>query len=105
MEESGALTARYLFSNGDPEPLLAELNRLRQDLEGLFDAEFGEYLEALGKARTHLKETVHDFDARRLILHGLVEGARLEGRFTLPVDWRRRIEAALATVETKKPGK
>ncbi len=94
---------RLSISTSNASPTLS--SRLRQDLEGLFDAEFGEYLEALGKARTHLKETVHDFDARRLILHGLVEGARLEGRFTLPVDWRRRIEAALATVETKKPGK
>jgi len=93
---------RLSISTSNASPTLSR--RLRQDLEGLFDAEFGEYLEALGNARTHLKETIHDFDTRRLILHGLVEGAGLEGRFAVPADWRQRIEAALAATDIKKPG-
>lgn len=93
---------RLSISTSNASPTLSR--RLRQDLEGLFDAEFGEYLEALGNARAHLKETIHDFDTRRLILHGLVEGARLEGRFAVPADWRQRIEAALAATGIKKPG-
>jgi precorrin-2 dehydrogenase/sirohydrochlorin ferrochelatase len=89
---------RISVSTSNASPTLS--GRLRRDLEDLFDAEFGDYLEALGRARALLKEQVPDFASRRKILHSLVEGAHLEGQFHLPQDWRSRIEAA---VGTKKP--
>jgi precorrin-2 dehydrogenase/sirohydrochlorin ferrochelatase len=86
---------RISISTSNASPTLS--GRLRRDLEDLFDTEFGDYLEALGQARALLKEQVPDFASRCEILHSLVEGAHLEGRFHLPEDWRRRIEAAVCT--------
>lgn len=95
---------RLGISTSNASPTLS--GRLRRDLENLFDAEFADYLEALGQARALLKERVPDFAARREILHSLVEGARLEGQFHFPENWKSRIEAAVSTekaVSTKKP--
>jgi siroheme synthase (precorrin-2 oxidase/ferrochelatase) len=75
-------------------------SRLRQDLEGLFDTEFGEFLEELGHARVLLKELVPDFTSRRQVLRELVEGAGLQGHFQLPDNWRKRIDMALTMART-----
>jgi|TARA_B100000809_G_scaffold254752_1_gene292351 precorrin-2 dehydrogenase/sirohydrochlorin ferrochelatase len=92
---------RLSVSTSNASPTLSA--RLRSDLERLFEGDFSAYLKALGQARAHLKEVIPDFPTRRQILHGLVEGARLEGCFHVPVDWRERIDAVLA-LDTKKPG-
>ena len=85
---------RLSISTSNASPTLS--SRLRQDLEAIFDAEFGEFLEELGRARVLLKEMIPDFTARRQVLRELVDGARLQGNFQLPDNWRNRIEIALA---------
>lgn len=93
----GALVAagplRVSISTSNASPTLS--SRLRQDLEGLFGAEFAEYLTALGRARDHVRRTVPDFPQRRRILRSLLDGARLEGEVHLPGDWRERVRAVL----------
>jgi precorrin-2 dehydrogenase / sirohydrochlorin ferrochelatase len=84
---------RVSISSSNASPTLS--GQLRQDLEGMFDAEFGEFVEELGRARVQLKERIPDFATRRLVLRGLVEGFSLQGHVQLPGDWRRRIERAL----------
>jgi precorrin-2 dehydrogenase/sirohydrochlorin ferrochelatase len=89
---------RVSISTSNASPTLS--SRLRQDLEGLFDTEFGEFLEELGHARVLLKELVPDFTSRRQVLRELVEGAGLQGHFQLPDNWRKRIDMALTMART-----
>ena len=93
----GALVAagplRVSISTSNASPTLS--SRLRRDLEALFGPEFAEYLEALGRAREHVRRAVPEFAERRRILGSLVEGARLEGAVRLPADWRERVRAVL----------
>ncbi len=98
---------RISISSSNASPTLS--SRLRQDLEELFDEEFGQYVKELGRARALLKERIPDFATRRQILRGLVEGVSLQGHLHLPEDWRQRIESALEQAPdtesgTKKPG-
>ena len=93
----GALVAagplRVSISTSNASPTLS--SRLRRDLEGLFGAEFAEYLTALGQARDHVRRTVPGFAERRRILGSLVEGMRLEGEVRLPAGWRERVREVL----------
>lgn len=91
---------RISISTSNASPTLA--SRLRQDLQEMFGGDFAEFLQALGTTRQHLKEKIPEFSRRRKVLHSLVEGARLEGCFRFPTDWRQRVSAARA--ETEKPG-
>lgn len=84
---------RVSISTSNASPSLSR--RLREDLEALFDGEFIAYLEALGRVREHLKETVPTFAERKQILGELVAEARIDGVFRVPPDWRTRVAELL----------
>ena len=91
---------RISISTSNASPALA--GRLRRDLEYLFDAEFVEYLEALGRVRRCLIEGDLDSESRRRALKELAADFRLEGRLTYPPGWRERTSSLLAD-NTRKP--
>ena len=85
---------RISISTSNTSPALA--GRLRRDLEGLFDAEFDEYLDLLGRVRSHLKVAIADPEKRRRILRELAAGFHLEGTLSYPDGWRERAQSLLA---------
>ena len=84
---------RLSISTSNASPSLA--SRLRQDLEALFDEEFIDYLEQLGRVRQHLKKCEPDRKKRIELLRSLVATFRLKGCLHYPEDWREQIEALL----------
>ena len=90
---------RVSISTSNASPSLAR--RLREDLEGLFDDEFIDFLDALGRVRVHLKEHMTDSGARIDILRSLVADFRLTGRIDYPANWQADIKAL--TSETSLP--
>ena len=84
---------RLSISTSNASPSLA--SRLRQDLEALFDEEFIDYLEQLGRVRQHLKKSEPDRKKRIELLRSLVGTFRLKGQLHYPEDWREQVEALL----------
>ena len=84
---------RLSISTSNASPSLA--SRLRQDLEALFDEEFIDYLEQLGRVRQHLKKCEPDREKRIELLRSLVATFRLKGQLHYPEDWRQQVEALL----------
>ena len=85
---------RISISTSNASPSLA--GRLRADMEGIFDAEFVEYLDCLGRVRSHLKVAIADPEKRRRILRELAADFRLEGTLSYPDGWRERAKSLLA---------
>ena len=85
---------RISISTSNASPSLA--GRLRADMEGIFDAEFVEYLDCLGRVRSHLKVAIADPEKRRGILRELAADFRLEGTLSYPDRWRERAQSLLA---------
>ena len=84
---------RLSVSTSNTSPALA--GRLRRDLSALFDREFTDYLDQLGRARAHVKARQSDGALRARLLRRLVEDFRLTGQLHYPEHWRQHIQAVL----------
>lgn len=76
---------RVAISTCGASPALASL--LRQNCEGLFDEDFGKFLDWLGAMREDLKNNEPNDSRRRERLMSAVEGFALTGQITYPASW------------------
>lgn len=76
---------RMAISTSGASPALAKA--LRQDLELIFDDEFGECLNWLGSVREELRKEELSENKRRERLQQMVEGVRVNGKIELPKAW------------------
>jgi precorrin-2 dehydrogenase/sirohydrochlorin ferrochelatase len=73
---------RIAVSTSGVAPALA--SRLRQDLAGLFDEGFADFMEWLATLREKIQQSEPDAERRRTQLREAVEGVRLTGRLEYP---------------------
>ncbi len=82
---------RVAISTSGASPALAKT--LRQDLEMMFDDEFVECLNWLGKVREALRKEELNENKRRERLQQILEGFRLEGKIALPKSWTEKSDS------------
>lgn len=87
---------RIAISTSGASPALARV--LRQNLEGLFDEEFDQFLDWLGALREELKKTEVSDLRRRERLMEAVKGFQLSGHMQFPPSWKLSEEQALEEV-------
>ena len=78
---------RVAISSSGVAPALA--SRLRQDLEQVFDEEFGTFITWLAEARESAQANVPDMEQRIASLRGAVEGFKLSCQVTYPPSWEQ----------------
>lgn len=76
---------RVAIGTSGASPALAKA--LRQDLENIFDDEFAECLNWLGRVREEIQKEEASEKKRRERLQQMVEGFRLTGKIELPKAW------------------
>lgn len=76
---------KIAISTSGASPTLASV--LRQNCEGLFDDDFGQFLDWLGNLREDLKKREPNDSRRRERLKEAVEGFVFTGQITYPVSW------------------
>jgi precorrin-2 dehydrogenase/sirohydrochlorin ferrochelatase len=81
---------RVAISTSGASPALAKA--LRQDLEIMFDDEFVECLNWLGRVREELRKEELSENKRRERLQQILEGFRLEGKIEFPKSWIEKSE-------------
>ena len=86
--ERGAL--RVAISTSGAAPALA--STLRQNYETIFDEEFVQFLDWLGKIRESLHENEPNELRRREQLRAAVEGFSLTGTLVYPASWKEQKE-------------
>jgi len=86
--ERGAL--RVAISTSGAAPALA--STLRQNYETIFDEEFVQFLDWLGKLRESLHENEPNELRRREQLRAAVEGFSLTGTLAYPASWKEQKE-------------
>ena len=86
--ERGAL--RVAISTSGAAPALA--STLRQNYETIFDEEFVQFLDWLGKIRESLHENEPNELRRREQLRAAVEGFSLTGTLAYPASWKEQKE-------------
>ncbi|NKB68553.1 MAG: bifunctional precorrin-2 dehydrogenase/sirohydrochlorin ferrochelatase [Candidatus Latescibacteria bacterium] len=84
---------RLTISTSNASPALAR--RLRQDLEGLFDDDFVDFLALLAQIRQRVKERVDDPHQRAALLRSLVADFKLAAHLDYPTDWRSNLNTLL----------
>jgi len=83
---------RVAISTSGASPALAKA--LRQDLEIMFNDEFVECLNWLGRVREEFRKEELSENKRRERLQQILEGFRLEGKIELPKSWTEKSEGA-----------
>ena len=89
---------RISISTSNASPSLAA--RLRAGLDDICDDEFVDYLDCLGRVRTHLKSSVSDRKQRVELLRSLTDGFRIAASLSYPEDWRQKASALLSSSGT-----
>ncbi len=86
---------RISISTSNASPSLAA--RLRAGLDEICDNEFVDYLDCLGRVRTHLKSSVPDRKQRVALLRSLTDDFFIAGSFSYPENWRQKAAALLSS--------
>lgn len=78
---------RVAISSSGVAPALA--SRLRQDLEKVFDEEFGAFINWLAETRESAQASEQDMEQRVALLRQAVDGFKLSCQMTYPPSWSK----------------